>query len=250
MYASSGIGRPQNEPKLADVSTVPLGLDPSLYPWVPSERRGQDRPNVTLIGSMSWMPGVSAARRLLTRLWPEILRRVPGARLNIVGWAARGALREFLDAPGVTIVENVPEARSYFEAAGVLVYAPERGSGMKIKVLEAMAFGVPVVTTTEGVEGLPALDGVQAGVCDDDAGLIERTVALSDRTHESQDRLRTAARELARGVVRSGPQRRGDRSDLCADAGNRRLTRSVAARPMAGAIMAGQTTLDRRRTTC
>jgi polysaccharide biosynthesis protein PslH len=177
------------------VTTVPLARELSLYPWVPSERRGQDRPNVTLIGSMSWMPGVSAALRLLTRLWPEIARRVPAARLTIIGWNARTALREFLDVPGVTIVENVPDARPYFEAAGVLVYAPERGSGMKIKVLEAMAFGVPVVTTTEGVEGLPALHGVHVGVCDDDAGLVERTVArLTDR--ELQDRQRTAAQAL------------------------------------------------------
>jgi len=66
---------------------------------------------------------------------------------------------------------------------------------MKIKVLEAFGYGVPVVTTSEGVEGLPAIDGVHAGVCEDDAGLIQRTVELLKNV-ESQNRQRSAARQL------------------------------------------------------
>lgn len=181
----------------AEVTAVPLGLDTTLYPFITDGRRG-DAPTVTLIGSMAWGPGVTAARRLLTRLWPEIERRVPGARLQVVGWQARSALREFLDLPGVTVAENVPDARPYFEAASVLLYAPERGSGMKVKVLEAMAYGVPVVTNADGVEGLPAADGVHAGVCDDDAGLIDRAVALL-----KDPALRDRRRRAARGLVES-----------------------------------------------
>jgi hypothetical protein len=58
-----------------------------------------------------------------------------------------------------------------------------------------MAFGVPVVTTSEGVEGLPAQDGVHAGICEDDAGLIDRTVALL-LDADLQNRQRLAARQL------------------------------------------------------
>jgi len=76
-----------------------------------------------------------------------------------------------------------------------MLYAPIRGSGMKIKVLEAMSFGVPVVTTTEGVEGLPAEDGVHAGIADDDQGLIDRTVAML-RDPARQNLQRRAARAL------------------------------------------------------
>ena len=67
-----------------------------------------------------------------------------------------------------------------------MVYAPSRGSGMKIKILEAMAFGVPVVTTSEGVEGFPAVDGVHAGVCEDDAGLIERDRRPAERPRAAE----------------------------------------------------------------
>jgi glycosyltransferase involved in cell wall biosynthesis len=178
----------------AAVAVVPLGIDVSLYPYIPDDRRTTE-PVVCVIGSMSWYPSCSAAVRLLTRLWPAIQARVPGARAKVVGWGARAALREFLEMPDVTIEENVPDIRPYFERTGVMLYAPARGSGMKVKVLEALGFGVPVVTTSEGVEGLPAVDGVHAGVCDDDAGLIERAVALLTEP-DRRNRQRAAGRAL------------------------------------------------------
>jgi hypothetical protein len=58
-----------------------------------------------------------------------------------------------------------------------------------------MAFGVPLVTTSEGVEGIPAVDGEHAGLCEDDAGLIDRAVALL-QDPARQNRQRKAAREL------------------------------------------------------
>jgi len=177
----------------AEVSTVPLGLNLAHYPY--TERGPHDPPTVSLIGSFDWYPTVSGAVRLLERLWPEIKRRVPEARLQLVGRQARAQLSEYVDLPDVEIHEDVPEILPYFAAADVLLYAPARGSGMKVKVLEAMALGVPVVTTSEGVEGLPAKDGVDAGVADDDDGLIERTVRLL-RDRAEWERVRSAGRRL------------------------------------------------------
>ena len=152
-------------------------------------------PVVTLIASMGWYPGFSAAKRLLSRLYPEMKRRLPGVRFEIIGWLARSALRDYLNLPDVKIYENVPDAAPFFRRAGVFLYAPARGSGMKIKILEAMALGVPVVTTSEGVEGLPAEDGVHAGISESDEGLIDRALALL-RDPARQNRQRAAARQL------------------------------------------------------
>ena len=174
------------------VSVVPLGIDSSLYPYIADDRRTAE-PVVSVIGSMNWYPSHSAAVRLMTRLWPEIKRRIPNARVQIVGWQARSALKAFLEMPDVTIEEDVPDIRPYFEQTGVMLYSPGRGSGMKIKILESLGFGVPVVTTSEGVEGLPAVDGVHAGVCEDDAGLIDRAVELL-RDPARQNRQRAAGR--------------------------------------------------------
>ena len=158
------------------VHTIPLCLDLSLYPF---ERNGGGAaPTIGLIGSFHWRPSYTAGVRLLTRLWPEIKRQVPEARLMIAGREANTAFAQYLGRPDIEILDNVHDILPCFRRCDVLLYAPGRGSGMKVKVLEAFALGVPVVTTSEGIEGLLAEDGVQAAVCEDDAGLIQRTVVL------------------------------------------------------------------------
>lgn len=176
------------------ISDIPVGIDTSLYEFIPDSKR-TIIPTVTLIGTMSWYPGYSAAVRLLTKLWDSIKAQVPNAKLQIIGWNARTALAEFLDLPDIEIKENVPDTKPYFESTSVFLYAPSRGSGMKIKILEAFAFGIPVVTTSEGVEGLAAEDGIHAGIADDDVGLIDRTVRLL-KDPVKQNNQRKAGRDL------------------------------------------------------
>lgn len=178
----------------ADITSVPLGLDLSLYPYIPDHLRSK-APVVSLIGSMRWHPTHAAAVRMLTRLYPQIKRRVPKARFQIVGWSARSVLHEYLGLPDVEICGDVSDTRQFFENSSVLLYAPSGGSGVKIKVAEAMAFGAPVVTTSEGVEGLAARDGIDVRIADDDEGLVSRTVTLLN-SQELQNRQRAAAREM------------------------------------------------------
>src|SRR5208282_3158154 len=99
----------------ASVATVPFGIDSSGYAFIPDNARSA-APVIGLIGSMGWYPGYSAAVRLLTRLYPEIKRRVPDVTVRIAGWSARSALRDFLDLPGVEILENLADVRPFFES--------------------------------------------------------------------------------------------------------------------------------------
>jgi hypothetical protein len=86
----------------ASVTTVPVGVDALLYEFIPDDRRTA-APMVSVIGSMGWYPTHSAAVRLLTRLWPEIKKRVPSAKVQLVGWGARKALAVFASMPYVAI---------------------------------------------------------------------------------------------------------------------------------------------------
>jgi glycosyltransferase involved in cell wall biosynthesis len=155
---------------------VPFALDLGLYPALPPT----DAPMVGLLGSMHWPPSRSAAERLLTRIWPRVLARVPHARLLVAGWNARRHLAHLLPIPGVTLEENLASPEDFFSRVGVLAYAPGRGSGMKVKVLESMAYGVPVVTTAEGVEGMEVEDGVHCRIAEDDDVLAGHVAALVD----------------------------------------------------------------------
>jgi polysaccharide biosynthesis protein PslH len=76
-----------------------------------------------------------------------------------------------------------------------MVYAPPVGSGMKVKVMEAFALGVPVVTTSDGVEGLTAFDRVHGGGCVGDNDLILRTVEILHNSNLA-NQYRYKAREM------------------------------------------------------
>lgn len=157
------------------VGVVPIVLDPGRYTPGTAPQGG---PVVGVIGSMHWYPSRSAAERVLTRLWPEIHHRVPSARLLVGGWNAQRYLGHHFPLPGAELMQRIDHPADFFGSVHALLYPPPKGTGMKVKVMEAMAYGVPVVSNTEGLEGLDCVDGVHAMQAETDTELIERTVVL------------------------------------------------------------------------
>ena len=170
---------------------VPLALDPSLYAMPALVKE----PTVGLIGSMHWEPSRSAAERLITRIWPLVKRQVPLAKLYIAGWSAAEYLGEYSSQPDLTLADNLKHPSEFFSRTAVMVYAPSRGSGMKVKVMESMAYGVPVVTTWEGVEGIDYQNGQECWVAETDAELAGKVCRLLQNSAERQQ-MRNAARTL------------------------------------------------------
>jgi glycosyltransferase involved in cell wall biosynthesis len=157
----------------AEVSVAPLALDPRHY----QPRASLERPVAGLIGSAVWPPTANALKRLLTGVWPLVVKARPDARLILAGRGMeRSAFAGLPEPAGVEWRGAVDSATAFLGELGVLLYPLGRGSGTKIKVLEALALGVPVVTTPEGAEGLLAGGGVT--VEEDDALLAAATGAL------------------------------------------------------------------------
>lgn len=179
---------------------VPFALDSSLYPMQPMAVE----PVVGMIGSMHWLPSRAAAERLLCRIWPLIKRSRPDARLLICGWNARRYLNRFLPLADVQLEENLADPVEFFRRVAVMVYAPLKGSGMKIKVMESMAYGAPVVTNGEGAEGLDCANREECFVEEDDHALAERAVELLG-DGDLRNRMRSRARALIEG--RYSPKR-------------------------------------------
>lgn len=176
----------------AMVGTVPVALDPDLYGFNTTAREPR---TVGLIASFGWAPGYNAGVRLLTRIWPKLRKVVSGAKLLIVGWSARQAMEQFVRSDDVTVLENVPDTRDYFRRFCALLYPLSQGSGMKLKLLEAMAHGTPVVTTSEGAEGLDLEDGEHAMLADEDDVFVQKAARLMS-DHSLRDHLSRAARAL------------------------------------------------------
>lgn len=170
----------------AEITLAPLSLDPRYYDPAPLD----GPPVAGIIGAGFWPPTQTAIRRL-TRIWPRVIERVPAARLRIAG----RRMSEIVGQPGrgVELVGEVASAAEFFNGLSLLLYPVSRGSGMKVKVLEALAAGVPVVTTRFGAEGIDPGAGVT--VADDDDALVAAAVALLEDA-ERRRAAGSAAREL------------------------------------------------------
>jgi glycosyltransferase involved in cell wall biosynthesis len=159
----------------AELSVAPLALDPKHY----LPRATLERPIAGLIGSAMWPPTADAVERLLTSVWPRVLEARPDARLIFAGRGMEpSAFSHLPELPGVQWRGAVRSATAFLGELGVLLYPVTRGSGTKVKVLEALALGVPVVTTPSGAEGLRAQGGVTVET--DDGLLATATIALLD----------------------------------------------------------------------
>ena len=184
----------------ANVWTVPIAIDPADYPVLPDANAN----TVGLIAGMRWEHSRQAAVRLLTEIWPAVRRRVPGARLLIAGWGATDVLAEHLDQPGVEICQDVPDAAEFFRRCSLLAYPLPFGGGLKGKILESMAYGVPVVTSIAGISGIDATPGVHARVEDDDERFSDAVVELLQDL-PLRRRFAAAARTLVEERYSPGP---------------------------------------------
>jgi glycosyltransferase involved in cell wall biosynthesis len=139
----------------SEVIVAPLSLDPRYYE--PAPLNGP--PIAGIIGTAMWPPTRSAILRLVNRVWPVVRRSSPAARLRIAG---RGVdeLRSIGSGRGIQVVGPVESASAFLRELSVLIYPVSLGSGMKVKVMEALACGVPVVTTPRGAEGIGANAGL------------------------------------------------------------------------------------------
>ena len=158
----------------APIDVVPICVDPALYePVAPPSV-----PAVGVLGSMFWAPSRNAARHFVERLAPRIRAAVPGVRFVVGGWQAQRFVGPFVRDAGVEILDSFPDPRAAFARLSVLLYAPPVGTGMKVKVLEAMAYGVPCVVNSEGFEGLDADPEPSVRLGDTDDELVAHTVEL------------------------------------------------------------------------
>lgn len=157
------------------VTVVPNGVD--LPAANGPERSPADPPRLLFSGTMDYRPNVEGIAWFVQQVWP-LLAREPIA-LDIVGRDPVASVRALAGA-GVTVVGPVPSMAPYLARAAAAVVPIRSGGGSRLKILEAMAAGVPVVSTSVGISGIAATPGVHH-LCADDAGsfaeAIRRTLA-------------------------------------------------------------------------
>ena len=163
--------------------------------------------NVAILGSLEWAPNVQGLEWFLANVWPLVLQKLPQAHLHIAGKNPPAKLLS-LKVPNTTMHGTVPNATAFLLAHPVLAVPLLAGGGMRLKVVEAMALGRCIVSTTIGAEGIPAEDKKHLLLADSAEDFANALVAAL--THKSlQQKLGSNARELAKekyaweGLVRN-----------------------------------------------
>ncbi len=138
------------------LTVIPNGVDPTFYA---PEASSADGTTVLFIGKLDYRPNVDAVEWLVAEIWPRVRRAEPRARLWIVGRDPLPRVRRLGQAPGVEVVGGVSDERPWFRQSTVLVVPMRMGGGVRLKVLQALAMGTPVVSTPAGIAGVDARDG-------------------------------------------------------------------------------------------
>jgi polysaccharide biosynthesis protein PslH len=153
---------------------VPNGVDLSRHAFRPEPPANE---TVVFVGDLSWPPNADGVRWFLSEVWPRVRAQRPSARAEIVGRSAPPAL-ERLGGPDVRFAGEGGDARTHWLRAAVAVVPLRAGGGTRLKILEAAATGVPVVSTSVGAEGLALADESEILRRDDADAFARATVNL------------------------------------------------------------------------
>lgn len=174
----------------ANAAVVPLGVcleefSPQPHLQIPGR--------IILSGNMGYTPNIDAATWFVREVFPLVKQQIPLAEFCIAGVNPTRDVQKLAEVDGVSVVGAVADMGATLNTAQVAVAPMQSGSGMQFKILEAMACGLPVVTTSLGLGSLQAVPGRHLAVCDQPAAYADSVIHLLKDSCE-RERLGEAAR--------------------------------------------------------
>lgn len=158
-----------------EVDVVPNGVDSEYF--IPN-RNTTEKDWIVFVGQMDYFANVDGVLYFVEEIWPKILAKFPNIKFYIVGRNPDKQIRALHETQNVVVTGEVEDVREYLRAAKVCVVPIRIARGIQNKVLEAMACGVPVVTTTNAVQGISLQDGEGVFIVRNPKEFVEKVCGL------------------------------------------------------------------------
>lgn len=187
--------KPNRDGRVSSITVVPIAVDTEKLQPV---RRRAGSKNIVTLGTLHYPPNADGIRWFFNEVFPLVQKRVPDATLTIIG---KNPPQDFLELaernPGtIKVTGYVDDLVPYLEESALMVVPVRAGGGMRVRILEAFAYAMPVVTTTVGLEGIHGTPDHNVIVADTPADFANRTAELLENA-SLQEKLAANGRELA-----------------------------------------------------
>ena len=178
------------------LNVVANGVDLDFFKAPETQDERGPVPTMLYCGAMDYTPNVDALRWYFAEMHDRILEHVPNLRLFIVGKTPTDEVLAYASKKGVTVTGSVDDVRPYYRSAWLQLVPLRIGGGTRLKIVESLAIGTPVVSTTVGAQGLGLTHDADVLLADTANAFVEQTVrALTDPT--LRDDLRSAGVAVA-----------------------------------------------------
>ncbi len=154
------------------------------------------QPNTVFhFASMDWLPNIEAVEWLLSNVWNEVLIKIPDAQLILAGRGMPEKIKQ-ASSKNITIIEDVADSVLFYATYDIMLVPLWSGSGLRIKLVEGLAYGKAIITTSIGAEGIPYTKNKELLIADTQEDFVKMIVDLLSNSSKKQQ-LQINARALA-----------------------------------------------------
>jgi len=178
------------------LSAVPTGVDVEYFQRPPGA--WPEKHDLVFVGAMDWLPNVDGARFFMREVLPLIRQKRPECSVVLAGRSPDAEVMSLASGdPLITVTGTVPDIRPYLWESKVSIVPLRIGGGTRLKIYEAMAAGVPVVSTRVGAEGLSVEDGTNILLADAAGAFAESCLGLLDNAERARAQADSAQQMVA-----------------------------------------------------
>lgn len=191
--------------KQVKTAIIPIGMKMPLGYF---DRKFDDltSPRILFVGTLSWAPNHDGLIWFLKNVYPELMKDYGDFELYVIGKYPGKELTEVYGKYGnITVTGYVPSVEPYYRSCDFMVVPLFAGSGQRVKIIEAFSYGLPVVSTSVGAEGLSYEDGKNLLIADDVSGFIRQMERMKEgelRRALSENSRKTFTANYSMGAVK------------------------------------------------